>query len=417
MPKPRAAKLETPTARRRLAVRKKPYWTTISPSIHLGYRRNAGAGTWSVRVADSGVEWIKKIAVADDLESAAPPAVLNYWQAVDAARALARRQPGSADDESRPVTVSEALTLYEKDLVARGGSPYNAAHPRIHLTGVLLNKPVALLGATELRKWRDGLLAKGLAPGTVNRTKTGLRAALELAAAHDPRITNERAWKMGLAALPDAHVARNVILTDEEVRRIVAAAYDHDRALGLMVEVAAVTGARLSQLARLEVVDLQADGSEPRLLMPLSAKGRRRDKRHERRPVPIPPALAVVLKQEAVGRASEAPLLLRSNGERWGHGRRRHHRNDFRAVAEAAGLDPDVVTLSALRYSSIVRQLVANTPIRVVAAMHDTSVKMIERTYSRYIAEHTDTLARRALLDIAPPAIANIVALPQGRRS
>ena len=37
MPKPRAAKLETPTARRRLAVRKKPYWTTISPGIHVGF--------------------------------------------------------------------------------------------------------------------------------------------------------------------------------------------------------------------------------------------------------------------------------------------------------------------------------------------------------------------------------------------
>jgi len=85
-------------------------------------------------------------------------------------------------------------------------------------------------------------------------------------------------------------------------------------------------------------------------------------------------------------------------------------------VAEAAGLDPDVVTLSALRHSSIVRQLVANTPIRVVAAMHDTSVKMIERTYSRHIAEHTDALARRALLDTSQAATANVVALP-GRRS
>jgi integrase len=417
IPKPRAAKLETPTARRRLAVRKKPYWTTISPGIHLGYRRNAGAGTWSVRVADSGVEWIKKIAVADDLESAAPPAVLNYWQAVDAARALARRQPGSADDESRPVTVSEALTLYEKDLVARGGSPYNAAHPRMHLTGVLLNKPVALLGATELRKWRDSLLAKGLAPGTVNRTKTGLRAALELAAARDPRITSERAWKMGLAALPDAHVALNVILTDDEVRRIVAAAYDHDRALGLMVEVAAVTGGRLSQLARLEVGDLQADGTEPRLLMPLSAKGRRRDKRHERRPVPISSALAAVLKREAAGRPSDAPLLLRDNGERWGHGRRRHHRNDFRAVVEATGLDPNQVTLYALRHSSIVRQLLANVPIRIVATLHDTSVKMIERTYSRHIAEHTDALARKALLQIEPLTAANVVTLTERREA
>jgi integrase len=417
MPKPRAAKLETPTARRKLEVRKKPYWTTISPGIALGYRRNAGGGTWSVRVADSGAEWIKKTALADDLEAASPPHVLSYWQAIDQARALARRQPGDAVDESRSLTVAEALDRYEADLKARGGSTYNAEHPRIHLTGVLLNKPVALLGATELRKWRDSLLAKGLAPGTVNRTKTGLRAALELAAAHDPRIGNERAWRRGLAALPDSHRARNVILDDATVRSIVAAAYDHDRALGLMVEVAAMCGARLSQLSRLDVADLQADGSEPRLLLPLSAKGRARNKHHERRPVPITMALASVLKQEAQGRAPDAPLLLRDNGERWGHGRSRHHRNDFRAVAEAAGLDPDVVTLSALRHSSIVRQLVANTPIRVVAAMHDTSVKMIERTYSRHIAEHTDALARRALLDTAQPPADNVVTLPAGRRS
>jgi len=416
MPKPRAAKLETPTARRKLEVRKKPYWTTISPGIHLGYRRNQTAGTWSVRVADSGAEWIKKIALADDLEAASPPHVLSYWQAIDQARALARRQPGAADDASRPISVSEALDRYEADLKARGGSPYNAEHPRIHLPSVILNKPVALLGATELRKWRDGLLAKGLAPGTVNRTKTGLRAALELAAAHDPRIANQRAWKVGLAALPDAHVARNVICDDGTVRRIVAAGYDRDHSLGVMVEVAAVTGARLSQLARLEVGDLQADGPEPRLLLPLSAKGRARNKRHERRPVPITAALASVLKQEVQGRAPDAPLLLRSNGEIWGHGRSRHHRNDFRSVAAAAGLDPDVVTLYALRHSSIVRQLLANVPIRVVATLHDTSVKMIERTYSKHIAEHTDAIARRALLDTAPLAIANIVALP-GRRS
>ena len=416
MPKPRNAKLESATGRRKLAVRKKPYWTPISPGIHLGYRRNQTAGTWSVRVADGGAEWIKRIAVADDLEAASPPHVLSYWQAIDQARALARRQPGEAIDESRPVTVAEALTLYERNLVARGGSPYNAEHARIHLPAVILDKPVALLGATELRKWRDGLLAKGLAPGTVNRTKTVLRAALELAAAHDPRINNQRAWKIGLATLPDAHRARNVILADDEVRRIVAAASERDRALGVLAEVAAVTGARLSQMSRLECGDLQADGSEPRLLMPLSAKGRRRDKRHERRPVPITPALAAVLKQEAVGRPTDAPLLLRGNGDRWGHGRRRHHRNDFRAVIEAAGLDRDVVTLSALRHSSIVRQLLANVPVRIVAAVHDTSVKMIERTYSKHIAEHTDALARRALLDTARPATGNVVAQP-GQRS
>jgi integrase len=415
LPKPRNAKLESATARRKLAVRKKPFYVRLSPGIALGYRRNAGAGTWTVRVADGGAEWIKKIALADDLEGVSPPHVLSYWQALDTARALARRQSGEAIDESRPLTVAEALDRYEADLKARGGDPYNARHARLHLTGSILSKPVALLGATELRKWRDSLLDKGLAPGTVNRTKTGLRAALELAAAHDPRVTNQRAWKVGLAALPDAHVARNIALDDATVRRIVAAAYDHDRTLGLMVEVAAVTGARLSQLARLEVADLQADGSEPRLLVPASAKGRRRDKRHERRPVPITGALAAVLKQEAVGRPHDAPLLLRDNGERWGYGRRRHHRNDFRAVIEAAGLDPDEVTLYALRHSSIVRQLLANVPIRIVATLHDTSVKMIECSYSRFIASHSDEIARRALLEIQQPSAPNVVPLSKGR--
>src|SRR5262249_34768230 len=183
----------------------------------------------------------------------------------------------------------------------------------------------------------------------------------------------------------------------------------------VMTEAAATTGARLSQLARLEVADLQADGGEPRLLMPLSAKGRARNKRHERRPVPISATLAAVLKQEAQGRAGDEPLLLRDNGERWGHGRRRHHRNDFRAMIGAAGLDPDEVTLYALRHSSIVRQLLANVPIRIVATLHDTSVKMIERTYSRYIASHSDEIARRALLDVSQPTAPNVVPLSKGR--
>jgi len=55
------------------------------------------------------------------------------------------------------------------------------------------------------------------------------------------------------------------------------------------------------------------------------------------------------------------------------------------------------VTMYALRHTSIVRQLLANVPVTVVAALHDTSVTMIERNYSQYIADHADDLARAAL--------------------
>ena len=56
----------------------------------------------------------------------------------------------------------------------------------------------------------------------------------------------------------------------------------------------------------------------------------------------------------------------------------------------------------ALRHSSIVRQLLASVPVRVVAAGHDTSVAMIERNYSRYITDHADALVRSAMLNLAP---------------
>jgi hypothetical protein len=59
--------------------------------------------------------------------------------------------------------------------------------------------------------------------------------------------------------------------------------------------------------------------------------------------------------------------------------------------------------------------LIAGVPIRVVAAQHDTSVPMLEKTYSAHITDHSDAVARRALLDTQPPSGANIVSL-QGRR-
>ena len=42
----------------------------------------------------------------------------------------------------------------------------------------------------------------------------------------------------------------------------------------------------------------------------------------------------------------------------------------------------------ALRHSSIVRMLLRNVPIRLVASLHNTSVAMIEKHYSKYITEH-----------------------------
>jgi integrase len=412
MARRRSSALENRSGRLKLTVRRKPYTVKLAPGIWIAFRRNQGPGTWSVKAADGhGRTWLKRVALADDYEDADGGSVLTYWQAADRALALARGKAGETGD--RPVTVAEALDRYEADLKARGGDPYNAGRVRAHLAGALLGKPVSLLGASELRRWRDGLSAAGLAPATVNRTRCGLKAALELAAAHDPRgITNRSAWRIGLAGLPDAHRARNVILPDTDVLKLIAAAHAENRSLGILVEVAATTGGRLSQLARLEVCDLQDDRADPRLMMPSSRKGRG-TRKITKKPVPISHSLAAVLRQQAESRPAHAPLLTRPDGTAWGHSGRAQHAVAFRRAVERAGLDP-ATTLYVFRHSSIVRQLLAGTPIRLVAVLHDTSVGQIERTYSAHISDVADTVVRRGLLEVTAPAADNVVPLRKG---
>jgi integrase len=245
------------------------------------------------------------------------------------------------------------------------------------LPAALLAKPVALLTSPELRRWRDGLLGTRK-PASVTRTCKSFKAALNLAAAHDPRIGNSAVWRVALAGLPDANSARHSALPETDVRAIGTAAYAVDKALGLWTEVAATTGARPSQLARLDVADLQDGRDDPRLMMPSSLKGRGR-KRVERRPVPIPPALAAKLRQAAAGKSPDAPLVPRSDGGRWQHS---DHVRPFARAAAAAGRGH--VTAYALRHSSIIRSLLLNVPIRIVAVQHDTSTKIIESNYGAH---------------------------------
>ena len=391
-------------------MRKKPYWKTISPNISIGYRRNQGPGVWVVRFKSLAEEWTRRLKISDDLEQADGEVVLNFWQAIDAARAFVRK-PDEAADSSRPATVADALDAYARDLEARGGRISNARLVRIHLPGTILTKPVVLLRPSELCGWRDALIAKGLARSSVNRIRNSLRAALTLAAKRDRRIVNRHVWQDDFAALQDAVVARNVILTDQEANAVIRAAYQRDRALGILCEVMAQTGARPSQLARLEVADL--DVARARLMMPRSGKGhpnKRAKKMLERVPVPIPAGLAALLQQEARGRPRHVPLLRRSNGEPWGDEPANNYRRDFAAVVAGLQLDAHT-TLYSLRHTAISRSLLRNVPVSVVADLADTSESEIRKHYAKTLAHHADEIARKGLLDTEPPPGGNVVSL------
>jgi integrase len=389
----RSTKIENRTDRLNLPHRRAPHGLiNIAKGARLGYRRTKkGNGTWVLEAADGkGGEWQRAVGVADDYEVADGEHVLDFYQAADKARAVVRDAPISA-----PSTWARAIDDYEKDLEARGGAISNAAHVRYHLKDAptLLNKPVALLTATELKRWRNDLVANsGLKASSVARLMKSARASLNLAANHDPRIQNRNAWRVGLGGLHDSYEAVDRVLSDEIVLRIVAEAYADDTALGLFLQVAAETGARASQIARLVVADLVA-GKEPKLSMPSSKKGKHRQITH--RPVPISPDLAARLKRAATGREPDAPLLLRSDRSEWDPKVKEHLQTPFKTIAARLKLRE---TMYSLRHSSIVRALLAGVPAQLVAANHDTSLQMLQRTYARFISHYGDDVARRALL-------------------
>ena len=398
----RAPKLETRTARLKLEPRRKPYFVTVAPGIAVGYRRNVGAGTYSVRANDGrGGNWLKSFGLADDFEEADGETVFDFWGAADKARLIAR---GGEDGPSgdRPATVGEAIEAYAADLAARGAHRDNAASLRFNVPDTMKAKTISLLTQKELRAWRNGMVKRGVKPATADRVGRVLKACLNLAADNDERIVNAKAWAKGLTKLPDGETARNVILPEASIRAVIQAAYDDSHAFGLFIETLATTGARESQLLRLNVDDLVDDAASPRLMLPNSRKGKNR--RIEQKPISISPRLARLLRQAAVGRTVRLfdPVV--------------HIAKRFRVATKDLELDPDA-TPYCLRHSSIVRMLLAGTPTRVVAAHHDTSVKMIETHYSKYIiGDPSDALIRKTLLDLDAPAPAlNVV--PIGRKS
>ena len=183
--------------------------------------------------------------------------------------------------------------------------------------------------------------AKNLAPTTVDRLLTDLRAALNAAGLkHRRELPASFALevKLGTKALGMSTEARRQILTDEQVRAAVDAAFEIDESgdFGRLVLLAAASGARFSQLARPTVADLQVQHG--RVMMPSSRKGR---SKQAKPPVAVPLSDDTVLRllPAVQGRDASEPLLTK-----WQHrivGQRtwaRDFRREWRTADEATRL-------------------------------------------------------------------------------
>src|SRR5258706_4633952 len=159
----------------------------------------------------------------------------------------------------------------------------------------MVSKMVLDLKETELRDWRNSMVAKGLKLSSANRIGKSFKAALALAAKRDKRISNGAAWKNGLKPLrakgSNNPPRDNYYLPDPTILAILRECYVEGAEFGALIDTLAGTGVRESQVLKLWPDDLRDEDSEaPRLMMPCSNKGKDRDPEH--RALPITPALA-----------------------------------------------------------------------------------------------------------------------------
>jgi integrase len=301
----------------------------------------------------------------------------------------------------------------------------------------LAEVPLHELKENDLLTWRTNLPAE-LKETTKQRLINDLRAALNAAhAANRKRLDPQFATlvKHGLRAVKaddddNIPIAReNQVLTDGQVAHLLRAVQEIDAEdqwegdLFRLIVVLAATGARFSQVVRMRVGDVQR--AQSRLMVPVSRKGK--GGKNGATAVPVGTDVLDALMPAVTGRRN-AELLL----ERWRHKQQPRsiewHRDGRGAwqnaseivrpwgtIRQRAGM-PEVIPY-ALRHSSIVRGIRANLPIRLVAALHDTSVQMIERHYGKWIVDGLDDLAARAVVPLVPDGeTANVVKLADRTR-
>src|SRR5229473_527662 len=152
----RDAKLDSRAARERLAARGKPYFRTLDPGLHLGYRKLKGApGRWVVRAYKGEQSYtVETIATADDSSDANGVDVLNFWQAQAEARKRRDAHAHEGTGGGRPLTVAAAIERYLESLEARGKDPTDT---RVRAEKMILpdlgKLQVAHLTTDRIRKW------------------------------------------------------------------------------------------------------------------------------------------------------------------------------------------------------------------------------------------------------------------------
>jgi integrase len=389
----RDASLESRTARAKLEPRGKPYYRSIGPGLHLGYRKGDGARRWVARVYSEGQYKVEVIADADDIMDADGINILNFGQAQDRARALITKKPVG------PYTVAEAIAAYIVHLEGRSTCKETAARLAASVPQSLQDRPVDGLARQELVDWHRDIAKQ---PPRVRTSKGGplayrevdfgdpevarkrkvsanlllimLKAALNHALLEE-KVSSNKAWSK-VTPFEGVNVARTRYLSVAEAQRLINAS---DPDFRLLVQAALFTGCRVQELARLVVADFNPDSGT--LLI-------QRSKSMKPRHVMLGDEGIAFFGDLVAGRAGSERML----GKHWGYS---SQERPMRKAVALAKIDPPA-SFHALRHTWASLSVMSGMPLMVVAKnLGHVDTKMVEKHYGHLSVGYVQNEVRK----------------------
>ena len=374
-----ATKIDTPTARGRLATRREPYWHVVGRGQAIGYRaiekpdsktKVKARGSWIARYKQDDRYTYESLG---DLSKDYEPAE-QFEVACQKAHEWFSKCRGGM---SEVITVDRACDDYQEDLrLRKGEGAAKTAKIRIdaHISDPLGGKRVDHLTYNQLLSWRNGLVDLSGDPekerkskNTANRTLTVLKAALNYAA-KTHKINDRTAWQ-DLKPFAGVAGARDIYLTDAQKKRLLERA---SGALLTLIKAGFLTGARLSELTSTKAGDFDPKQGTLRV-----------DGKTGPRNIVLSTTALAFFKEQAQDKLPAATLLPRDDGknwDRWSMGKQ------FREVAKKAKL-PAGATFYSLRHWYISQALLAGVDIELLARNVGNSAQIIRKHYHKFLQD------------------------------
>ncbi len=219
---------------------------------------------------------------------------------------------------------------------------------------------------------------------SANRVLSMVKALLSHAM-RDPtnRLADDSAWRL-VKPFHGVSKPRDIRYTDEEVHRLIDSA--PDPATADLIRAAYLTGARYGELAEARVSHL--DHRAKTLHVNVGKTGSRT--------IILQTSAADFLKRLASRRGPDEFLFVRDGGSRW---KRSDQTRPIKDALIKAGLSPEG-SLYALRHTYVSRAIEGGVPLNIIAENCGTSVRMIEKTYAKVLAEK-----RRDFIERGAPSL------------